>query len=81
MFLVTIFLHHYKIKQSEFIPKRKLRSYSNQPKWMTYKLLDIIGRKKGAYRKIQKGETHLTGYYHIKKKTSQSRGQESKKEL
>ena len=49
-------------KQSEYIPKIKLLSNTNQPTLMTYKLLDIIGRKKGAYRKIQKGETHLTGY-------------------
>ena len=64
-------------KQSEFIPKRKLRSNSNQPKWMTYKLLDIIGRKKGVYRKIQKGETHLKRLLSHIKKTSQSRNQKS----
>ena len=45
-------------------------------------LHDIIGRKKGVYRKIQKGETHLTGYCHIlKRQASQIRNQESKKEL
>ena len=50
-------------KQSEHIPKRKLRSNTNQPRWMTYKLLGLIGRKKGVYRKIQKEETDLTRYY------------------
>ena len=50
-------------KQNEHIPKRKIRSNTNQPRWMTYKLLAIIAKKKGVYRKIQKGETHLTGYY------------------
>ena len=30
-------------KQNEYIPKRKLRSNTNQPGWMTYKLLDLIG--------------------------------------
>ena len=51
-------------------------SYSNQPKY--YKLLDIIGRNKGVYRKIQKGETHLTGYYHLLKRQVKA---ERKKEL
>ena len=59
-------------KQSEFTPKRKLRSNTNQPKWMAYNLLEIIGRKKGAYRKIQRGETHLKGYYHILKRQAKA---------
>ena len=39
---------------------------------MTYKLLDIIGRKEVVYRKIQKGETHLTCYYHILKRQAKA---------
>ena len=66
-------------KQSEFIPKRKLRSNSNQSKWMTYKLLYIIGRKKGVYRKIQKGGTHLKSYYHILKRQAKAETKKAKR--
>ena len=46
---------------------------------MTCKLLDIIGREKGAYRKIQKGETHLTGYYHILKRQFKAETKKAKR--
>ena len=66
-------------KQSEFIPKRKLQSNSNQPKWMTFKLLDIIGTKKGVYRKIPRGATHLKGYYHILKRQAKAETKKAKR--
>ena len=49
--------------QNKHIPKRKFRSIRNQPKWMNNRLLDLLGKKKGVYRKVKKGENHLLGYY------------------
>ena len=46
---------------------------------MTCKLLDIIGRKQGEYRKMQKGETHLTGYYSILKIQVKAETKEAKR--
>ncbi|MBW6351355.1 hypothetical protein, partial [Pseudomonas aeruginosa] len=49
--------------QNKYIPKRKFRSTQNQPKWMNNRLLDLLGQKRGIYRKIRKGEINLLAYY------------------
>ena len=49
--------------QVKYIPKKKYRSVNDDPKWINNGLKDVISKKKGIYRKINRGQTHLTQYF------------------
>ena len=49
--------------QEQYIPKRRIRSNRNDPKWMNNTVKRDIGLKRGLYRRIKRGETHVTGQY------------------
>ena len=45
--------------QGEFIPTKIRKSENNDPNWMNNSLKHLIGKKKGIYRKLRRGEEHL----------------------
>ena len=45
--------------QEQYIPKRRIRSSRNDPKWMNNNIRKDIGLKKRAYRRIKKGKAHI----------------------
>ena len=55
--------------QEKHIPHRKIRSGKNDPKWMTSRLRDLIGVKRGVYKRIIDGEVELRDRYTILART------------
>ena len=51
------------IAQEQYIPKRRIRSSRNYPKWMNNNIRRDIGLKRGLYRRIKRGEAHFKGQY------------------
>ena len=49
--------------QEQYISKRRIRSYRNDPKWMKSSIRREIGLKKGLYRRIIRGEVQVVGQY------------------
>ncbi len=45
------------------IPSRQYRSNRTDPRWLNNRLKHIIGKKKGIYRKIKRGEIQLRNQY------------------
>ena len=42
--------------QEQYIPKRRIRSNINYPKWMNSSIRREIGLKRGLYRRIKRGK-------------------------
>ena len=51
------------LAQEQYIPKRKIRSGRNDPKWMNNNIRRDIGVKRGLYKRIKWGEVHIIGQY------------------
>lgn len=49
-------------QQQFIVPYREVRSTGNYPRWMTDRLKNEIGMKRGLHVRIQRGETHLSRY-------------------
>ena len=49
--------------QEQYIPKRRIRSNRNDPKWMNSSIRREIGLKRGSYRRIKRGELQVVGQY------------------
>lgn len=49
--------------QELYIPKRRIRSNKNEPKWMSSSIRKNIDLKRGLYRKIKRGEVQFLGQY------------------
>ena len=49
--------------QEQYIPKRKIRSNKNEPRWMSNSIKRDISTKRGLYRRIRSGETQVIGLY------------------
>ncbi len=49
--------------QDTFIPVRKNRNIKNDPPWMNERIKFLIGRQKGIYRKIKRGDENLRNEY------------------
>ena len=49
--------------QEQYIPKKRVRSNKNEPKWMNNSIRRDIGLKRGLYKKIKEGDTQLGGRY------------------
>ena len=49
--------------QEQYIPKRRIRSNRNDPKWMNSSSRKEIGLKRGLYRRIKRGEVQVIGQY------------------
>ena len=49
--------------QEIYIPSKQFRSKKSDPRWLTNRLKNIIGRRRGIYRKIKRGEYQLRNQY------------------
>ena len=49
--------------QELYIPKRRIRSNRNYPKWMNNSIRRKIGLKRGLYKRIKRREVQLVGQY------------------
>ena len=49
--------------QEQYIPKRRIRSNRNDPKWINSSIKRKIGLKRGLYRRIKRGEVQVVGQY------------------
>ena len=49
--------------QEQYIPKKRIRSDRNDPKWMRNEIKREIELKRGLYRRIKRGETQVVGQY------------------
>ena len=49
--------------QDEYIPKKRVRSKKNDPKWMDNSIRKNIDLKRGLYRRIKRGDVQFRGQY------------------